>query len=246
MTRSMKNQYFGDINDFLKYGLLRCFADAGLRIGVCWMLTADDARPDGGKISYLFDPKRWRNSDPPLFDSLSAAITQNLRRVRHFQNSHLLPNASFYDPLVPDSQPSRKRWLTKCLRKLKDVDLLFFDPDNGIEIKSKPTGKKGSSKYLFWDEVEVAWAQGSSLVIFQHFSREKRDQHVSRLASRLAKLSGEAIVVPLITSNVVYLLAVQSRHAKTIGKALRTMDTRWAGQIRRFSSQHLVAKAPGV
>jgi len=37
----MKNQYFGDINDYRKYGLLRCFAEAGLNIGVCWMLTPE-------------------------------------------------------------------------------------------------------------------------------------------------------------------------------------------------------------
>jgi hypothetical protein len=43
----MKNQYFGDINDYRKYGLLRAFAEAHLSVGVCWLLTADDAGGDG-------------------------------------------------------------------------------------------------------------------------------------------------------------------------------------------------------
>ena len=34
----MKNQYFGDINDYVKYGLLRVFS-ATHRVAVCWMLT---------------------------------------------------------------------------------------------------------------------------------------------------------------------------------------------------------------
>ena len=39
----MKNQYFGDINDYRKYGLLRLIAKkTGLKIGICWMLTPDD------------------------------------------------------------------------------------------------------------------------------------------------------------------------------------------------------------
>ena len=229
----MKNQYFADINDYLKYGLLRCFAEAGLRIGVCWMLTPDDARSDGRKISYLSDPKRWRDFDPPLFDSLAAAIGKNSRRVRHFQNSDLLPNASFSDAFVPDHHLSRKTWLTRSLRKLGDVDMLFFDPDNGIEVHSTPGGKKGSCKYLYWDEVQIAWKRGASLIIFQHFSREKRDRHVSRLARGLAECAPGAKIVPLITSNVVYFLVVQHRHAEVVNGPLLTIDKRWAGKVRR-------------
>ncbi len=55
----MKHQYFGDVNDYVKYGLLRCFADAGFCIGVCWMLTPDDQRSDGSKVNYLSQPEKW-------------------------------------------------------------------------------------------------------------------------------------------------------------------------------------------
>ena len=45
----MKNQYFGDINDYRKYGLIRLLADGGkIKAGVCWMLTPDDTRTDAG------------------------------------------------------------------------------------------------------------------------------------------------------------------------------------------------------
>jgi hypothetical protein len=40
----MKNQYFGDEKDYLTYGLLRTIAcSTGLRIGVAWMLTPNQA-----------------------------------------------------------------------------------------------------------------------------------------------------------------------------------------------------------
>jgi hypothetical protein len=229
----MKNQYFGDINDYLKYGLLRCLADAGLRMGVCWMLTPDDARSDGRKISYLSDPEQWRGFDPNLFDSLAEAVRKGSRRVRHFQKCQLLPNASFCNALVPEHQPTRQRWLTTSLRKLGNVDVLFFDPDNGVEIKSIREGRKGSNKYLYWNEIQLAWSRGSSLLIFQHFSREKRDSHVSRLTKQLREFAPESTVLPLITSNVVYLLAYQQRHAAQVGNALKIMDKRWAGQVRK-------------
>ena len=51
----MKNQYFGDINDYRKYGLsshtfriMGNFASA-----LCWMLTAPDSRTDGKFIDYV-------------------------------------------------------------------------------------------------------------------------------------------------------------------------------------------------
>ena len=44
----MKNQYFGDINDYRKYGLIRILSNSGIiRTGICWMLTPDDTRTDG-------------------------------------------------------------------------------------------------------------------------------------------------------------------------------------------------------
>jgi hypothetical protein len=70
----MKNQYFGDINDYLKYGLLRGFAASGFGVGVCWMLTPDDGRSDGRKIEYLSNPQRGKVHDAELFDTLSATV----------------------------------------------------------------------------------------------------------------------------------------------------------------------------
>ena len=55
----MKHQDVGDINDYRKYALLRALSAGGAnRIGVCWMLTPDDGRTDGGKLSCLKQPSR--------------------------------------------------------------------------------------------------------------------------------------------------------------------------------------------
>ena len=45
----MKNQHFGDISDYRKYGLLRALQSSGDgRLLVAWMLTPDDGSRDGG------------------------------------------------------------------------------------------------------------------------------------------------------------------------------------------------------
>ena len=42
--------------------------------------------------------------------------------------------------------------MLRCALQLYDVDLVFFDPDNGLET-TLPKGRKNSSKYLYLDEV---------------------------------------------------------------------------------------------
>jgi hypothetical protein len=50
----MKDQYFGDVNDYRKYGLLRALSSVTrLPIGVCWLLTGPDSRSDGEFRRYL-------------------------------------------------------------------------------------------------------------------------------------------------------------------------------------------------
>ena len=61
----MKNQYFGDIKDYRKYGILRALqAGSDLPLALCWMLTPDDGGADGRKVAYLHKPDRWRSLDP--------------------------------------------------------------------------------------------------------------------------------------------------------------------------------------
>ena len=53
----MKHQYFGDANDYVKYGLLRCFAEPGFRVGICWMLTPEDQKPEREEPSICLSQK---------------------------------------------------------------------------------------------------------------------------------------------------------------------------------------------
>jgi len=204
----MKHQYFGDVNDYVKYGLLRCFANAGLRIGVCWMLTPEDKRPDGRKIKYLYRPSEWEGHDPYLFGHLSNALAApNGRHLRHIEGPKHIPRARFYGAPVPDARAERAVWFKEMLVALTGSDLLFFDPDNGIEVPSKPIGQKNSSKYIYWKELTESWKHAKSLFVFQHFPRAKRDEYIpARMEEIQSRLPG-SLVIPLRSPNVLFLLA---------------------------------------
>jgi hypothetical protein len=228
----MKHQYFGDVNDYVKYGLLRAFAAAGFSLGICWMLTPDDGGPDGRKIGYLSSPARWRRHDPALFDALSSALGRpEGRHVRHAECAAVLPNARFFGEPVPDGMYERSAWLQRAASALADSDLAFFDPDNGIEVRSKPRGRSGSSKYLYWDEMEAIWRRGSSLLVFQHFARISREHYIRGLAQALGERAAGASVVPIRTSHVLFLLALQKHHRSRADQALGLLRQGWAGRV---------------
>ena len=61
--KPVQDQYFGDINDYRKYGLLRCICEAELHVGVCWMKTPSDNSGQGGRTDYLAKPHKYRSLD---------------------------------------------------------------------------------------------------------------------------------------------------------------------------------------
>lgn len=204
------------------------------------MLTPDDERTDGRKITYLTHADKWRSHDPALFDLLAITIKTKARDIRH--TKRVLDGAVFFNEIVPDDASAREKWLTRAFRKLTTVDLLFFDPDNGIEIRSRPKGSRDSNKYLFWDEIEAAWSNQQSLLIFQHFPRANHEQFASRLSAECRERLRTSAVVPLMTSNVLFLLVSQSVHQSRIDSALRAIAATWADRINPFSTPTIEEK----
>lgn len=229
----MKNQYFGDINDYRKYGLLRALGGRGqLRIGVWWMLTEDDAGMDGQFTGYLSSPQRWRQYDPELYDGLRTALaSEAARSVGHLEATDLLTNADFLSDLLPDNAIDRGNHFVQMLQQFRSVDLLFADPDNGLEVPSRPMGRRGSSKYLYWREVAQSYEAGHSLLIYQHFCREERSHFRKRLAEELIRQTGTSQVWTFTTPHVLFLLAPQERHLTQLRRGICEVEQAWNGQI---------------
>lgn len=229
----MKNQYFGDIDDYLKYGLLRSIIQvARLRLTVCWMLTPDDGRSDGGKTAYLSDPAEWRRYDADLFDVLKDAVSTGARNIAVAETGQILPGAVYHSGILCDDLESRRQYFDQLKPRIAASELVFFDPDNGMEVKSKPKGRKGSSKYLYWDEVEQMSALGKSLIVFQHFARVKRDVFVAGLCRRFREACGGGWVGVLRTANVAYFVVPARAHEAELQAACAEVGRRWYPWVR--------------
>ena len=234
----MKNQYFGDVYDYIKYGLLRQLSCHGeVSTSVCWMLTRNDERGDGHRVDYLRMPDRWRCFDPPVFDCLrSAVLDSRERNIRVVEESGLLPNTTFYSHLLTDGADERRRYFDEFLRLSHGRQLVFFDPDNGIEIKSVKYGRKGASRYLFLREVSQSFSAGHSLLVYQHMPPKPRDPLIRDLASGLIRETGSQLVYVFGTPRVAFLLVPQTNHVRRFAESASRIQAELGGLLatRRY------------
>lgn len=229
----MKDKYFGDINDYLKYGLIRSILRSHeFRLLVAWMLTPDDANPDGKFIDYLSKPIKWCIHDRELYEELQCLMSQkDTRKVALIEQTNLLPGARYFSRIVPDAYNDRNVWSQELLLKANGSDLVFLDPDNGIEVKSKPFGRKDSSKYLYLREISNLWEHRKSLLIYQHFHREKKSSFIERIRGKLQETAKGSLIAAFTTPHVVFFLLLQPEHQKHYDSIVTNVQSNWGNQI---------------
>jgi len=214
----MQDKYVGDVGDFGKYGLLKELTNPKevdghpkLVLGVNWYLVPNDERDNDGKhITYLTSNKKnemlFRECDPDLYDKLKYIVQKNMRSVKNVMEREVLPNGTiFYDARLTFDGLSgigpaacarrlsyRNEWVEKGVNKLSECEIVFLDPDNGLQISSVKKHNKKGPKYVFFDEILPYWKNNhQSLIIYQHMHfSESTPRQVENKLSQLKKLLG--------------------------------------------------------
>ena len=131
-SSDVKDQYFGDVNDYRKYGLLRALGHAGLKTLVVWMLTPNDRRSDGRFTDYLDKPSHWKRYDKELYEALHDWVNvSRARRVASIEHSTLLPAATFFSSRVPDDGAGRERYADGLMQAAGGAEVVFLDRTMG-------------------------------------------------------------------------------------------------------------------
>ena len=181
----MKNQYFADVGDYGKYGLLRFIAECGVKIAVNWYLTPKDHSNDGNKREYLANEKN-RKYGPELFDVLREMNEHKDRNVGHFAERGLIPGAIYFDNIVrplpsestisvTEKRLAREHWHQQALAGCLGAELVFMDPDNGLRTGS-PTARKDAQKFVYASEVYSYYNRGQDVVYYCHKGRRTDTQ----------------------------------------------------------------------
>jgi hypothetical protein len=210
----MQDRYVGDVGDFAKYGLLRRLAGAGneqlIRLAVVWCLFPDETHNnDGRHVSYL-RRRDFEGLDDTLLAALQKIIASGERCISAVSRGGLFPVGTvFCDAVVSApaaSRPSpndrlqyRAAWLGRCVAATEKSDLVFFDPDNGLEVASVPKHHPSAGKYIYWDELARFWRRGDALLVYHHINRTMpAARQVSDLRSRFQETLEGAIALPLV------------------------------------------------
>ena len=233
----MQDRYVGDIGDYGKLGLLRCLQSSGLSIGVNWYLVPDENHDEAGKYTqYLYDPS-FTECDAELRTSLRQLVTSGQRKVQNLQDAKLL-DAAFYSERLDFSGMSkqeriefRHQWHMSALARLSGVDLVFVDPDNGLAVPSA-IGTRRENKYVLQNELKDYYAQGASVIYYQHQGRRK-DDHYKNLhralmcSSAFPDCSGFGLKFVTTSHRYFFFLLHPSHRQKVVKQIERMLTTSW-------------------
>lgn len=186
----MKNQYFGDIRDYLKYDLLQETIEkiAGInRLSYIPMLTRKDNRNDGSKEINGMGEKR-----PELYRFLSNCRQNqqlDIVNLRRYFNGREYEYCPYKDQEYFENY-NRARYFEGIPGHYLESAVVFLDPDNGLEPPKTP-----SNKHVLFKEVEQLLSRmdkNSLLLIYQHKTRQTWDE---LLLQTVKQLHGLAIKV---------------------------------------------------
>ena len=179
----MKDQYVGDIGDFANNGLLRVLCGTqedpvpGMRLCIIWYRNPSQDQY-GNQVGYLNSSDhnygRYRECDPDLFRALQRLVGGKMerderRRIEDIMGSNILPGGTIHHEETlpnPTSRIRRGDWLDRAINNTEESDVIFLNPDTGIDWDG--TAKL---KYVHPWELEIWLGTGKILVIYQHAQR---------------------------------------------------------------------------
>jgi hypothetical protein len=220
----MQYRYTGDIGDYGKYVLLKTLAGSDLRLGVVWYLNPyEEGSADGKFIEYLSEAEEswYRPADPRVFDALKRIVGGDGRRVSSVRSEMILPiNTIFHESpldyakfrLGVDRRRAREEWSLSAFNNAIEAKVVFFDPDNGLEVKSRGPYTKLGAKYTYEAEIQPFLERDQSVVVYQHLNRsgsaeEQAQKGITRLSILTKRHEGWAIAFRAFSVRIYLILA---------------------------------------
>jgi hypothetical protein len=198
----MQDRYAGDVGDFGKFSLLKSLFDrASDCLGVVWYLFPDETHNDDGKYTKYIEKQEFQSCDPDLINKLSNVLSGE-RSVYALENNNILKTNTVYYSGKLDFQliyltqkksdietrlSKRQEWLKNAIKTVKLCNIVFLDPDNGLEINScKKMSLMKSGKYAYYSEIKKLFEGKDACVIYHHLNRNKK--HKEQIESRVKDL----------------------------------------------------------
>jgi hypothetical protein len=196
----MQNKYFGDIHDFYKYYFLKEISEC-YSLGINWCLVPDEPKSNDGRKCPSDKEKNKDNElylllkDPPK--NVEGIKKYFKKGTKFFSEMH----RDFYLDYIYNKN---------AINKLIGCDIIFFDPDNGIEMPS--TNNNNKFKFVSYGQLFDFWNIGKTLIIYQHSDRKKKSTETK--IENLCKLlkCKEADIFVIKRGQVKYFVIINKEH----------------------------------
>jgi hypothetical protein len=231
----MQDRYCGDAGDFGKYLLLKALARDRKApvLGVNWYYVPFERAEngDGRHIAYL-EPGakgegRFRALCPELYDQLREVVYGGPRCVAEIERRGILPEGTLcFSEALPGPLRSRsergmqrRAWHARAVKEFEGAEILFLDPDNGINPGSVTPAHKNAMKYAFREEIGDLFAAGKTVVVYNHRDRSPAERYAAKIRTLETFLSpGDIMRVLRFRRYSVrdYIFLVQNEHREVV------------------------------
>lgn len=183
----MRDQYAGDVNDFLKFAFLLVLAGKDRTLGVAWYYNpGDDGRADGRHLEWR-EESAWQGLDRELHAGLSMLPE---RSVAALEKMPIWPKDTLFHRDPVPTKLTRDAWVRQMVTAMESADLLFLDPDNGLG--------GASAKHATFSEIRLLQKQGRAIVFITFPGRNmSHNALVIRLHDQLKAETGAGSVITL-------------------------------------------------
>jgi hypothetical protein len=140
-------------------------------------LSNEKHNADGKHVTYLDDPLKWRGRDPALFDALCSLVASGRRSVAAIEALDLIPGAQYFSTPISaagstaERRSTRSAWFKAALEWVAGCDLVFVDPDNGLETDRYDAGRVRAGKSVSLAELSALRQKGRAIVVYHHQTR---------------------------------------------------------------------------
>ena len=257
----MQDKFVGDVGDFGKYGLLRALTspphgdgERQLSLGIVWYMVREGGtgspKKPGPAHRYLQQGDAFRDYDQPLFDALARVVKSKRRTVRSIERSNIFPQGTeFYGiPLATEGRElasiarlaQRGQWVRGALKKMTGCDIVFVDPDTGLDAGVRPHSEK-AAKYAFFEELSPYLCRGQSLVIYQHLNPhyplegqvEQINERVAEIKARLQTSVAIALLFRPLPRRAFFIVP-NKRDEDVLSRRTEGFLACWRGHFERM------------
>jgi hypothetical protein len=156
----------------------------------------------------------------------------------------LPPGTAYFSEPVPHAADSaqqrvtqRAAWFARARNAVVGTDLVFLDPDNGLQVRSVPLTSPLAGKYATVAEITALLDSGGGVVLYQHGNRAPWPEQRARVCAQVSAATHRPLTIRSLRFGAFgvrafFCITASPRPAEAIERGLDVLQRRVQGWNR--------------